>query len=506
MRTLGGVYRLCLLGWCALLALFVSARAHAEPAGLPAVISAGGSGLDAARIRAAVEHELGVALVLEPDAPERLEVTLTGRRANVTYYAPGREPVTRSVDLPRDDERALETIAFLAGNLARDEAAELLKQLAPASAEPDALPPPPPPPPAATTAPKPPPAKPAPPKPAPPPALVEPTHFAGNVSLYYPLTGLKHTEQRRLNVELGVLYSRVGAIHGAGGTLGYFRSDGLVEGFSVGLFWNRSGPVRGMQFSSFVNEGYGEMRGLSFAGLVDARDGDSRGLQASLLVTSTHLAFGIQGAGVVAVAREVVGVQGGGVVAVADSVRGGQLGVVTVAGPVQGLQFGLVNVAGPVKGLQLGLVNVATGDVQGGALGFISIAKNGRLQPSVWYSGPDANLMVGVRSVVGYTYSQLAAGYDPGHDRLSHQETFGLHLDLGHHLYGELGGGYGESHQSSGPFTDSHLVRSEVRYEARVGFEPIHGITGFAGGGVTQRVRGTGSEVRGTYFFGLSFL
>jgi hypothetical protein len=263
-----------------------------------------------------------------------------------------------------------------------------------------------------------------------------------------------------------------------------------------------------MQFSSLVNEGYGELRGLSVAGVVDARDGDSRGVQGAFVVSSTHLAFGIQGAGIVAVARDVVGVQGGGVLAVAGSVRGGQLGLVSVAGPTQGLQLGLVNVAGPVKGLQLGLVNVATGDVDGGAIGLISIAKNGRLQPTVWYSGPDVNLMVGVKSVVGYTYSELAIGDDPGHDRPSHQETLGLHLELRHRLYAELGGGYGETHQSSGPFTDSNqsLVRSEVRYEARVGFEPIHGVTAFAGGGLTQRVKGQGATVRGTYFFGLSFL
>src|SRR5262249_46545926 len=154
----------------------------------------------------------------------------------------------------------------------------------------------------------------------------------------------------------------------------------------------------------------------------------------------------------------------------------------------------------PVKGFQLGLVNVATGDVQGGAIGFVSIAKNGRLQPSVWYSGPDANLMAGVKSVVGYTYSQLGAGYDPGHARLSHQETLGLHLDLGRGLYGEVGGGYGESYESGELFRDKGLNRSEVRYEARVGFEPVRGVTAFAGGGLTQRVKGHGADVRGTYF------
>jgi hypothetical protein len=509
MRASGTVQRLWLL--CSALALlFVAVVARAEPAGLPAVISAGGSGLDAERIRSGIERELGVALVPAPDAEQRLEVALTGRRANVTYYAPGREPVTRSVDLPRDDERALETIAFLAGNLARDEAAELLAQLAPApAAEQDSAPPPPPPAaaPSATAEPQPPPPAPARATPEPTPRLIESDHFVGNVSLYWPLTGLPRTEERRLNLELGVLYSRVGAIHGAGGTFGYFRSDGLVEGFSVGFFWNRSGPVRGLQLSALVNEGYGELRGASFASFADVRDGDARGAQGSFVFASSHLAFGIQGAGIAAVAREVAGVQGAGIVAVAGPVRGGQFGLVSVARRLQGLELGLVNVAGSVSGFQLGLVNVATGDVKGGALGLVSIAKNGRLQPSVWYSGPGANLMAGVKSVVGYTYSELAIGDDPGRDRPSHQETLGLHLDAGHRLYAEVGGGYGETHQSSGPFTDSsrHLVRSEVRYEARLGFEPIRGVTAFAGGGVTQRVKGQGAEVRGTYFFGLSF-
>ena len=143
--------------------LGVAGVAGAQPAGLPAVITVGGSGLDAAAIEGAVEHELGVPLVIEPSAVERLEITMTGRRANVTYYAPGREPVTRSVDLPRDPQRALETIAFLAGNLARDEASELLRQLSPTvpGSEPDEVPlpppplPPPPPPPSPPPAPKP---------------------------------------------------------------------------------------------------------------------------------------------------------------------------------------------------------------------------------------------------------------------------------------------------------------------------------------------------------------
>jgi hypothetical protein len=496
----------------------VSGRAAAQAAaGLPAVIDVDSSGLEAAEVQAAIEHELHVRLVIDATARDRLEVSVTGHRANVTYNASGREPVMRSVDLPHDHERALETIAFLAGNLARDEASELLAQLAPAT-EPDSVPRP-----EAAPTPKPTPTAAAPPAPPPKPEgpkLIEPTTFAASASVYYPLTALKHTEQRRLNLEVGLAYSWVGAIHGAGMTLGYFRSDGLVEGFSAALGWNRSGPVRGIQFGGLVSEGHDNLRGVGFGTLVNLRDGDTHGIQGAFIFTRTHLAFGLQASTVLAMAREVQGIQVGLVTSIAGPVQGAQVGIVTVAKPLtgaqlglvnvaastHGMQAGLVNVAGPVHGFQLGLVNVA-GEIHGGALGLVSIAKNGRLQPTTWLAGPNETVFVGLKSVTDLTYSLIGVGYEPSGQAIGHQETVGMHLELPGHFFAEPGGGYGEMYSDKGAaLSNKALVRSEVRFDARVGFEVIHGVTPFVAGSVTKRIMGHGADVRGEYLFGVSVL
>jgi hypothetical protein len=492
-------------------------RVGAQPAGLPAVVNAGGSGLDPAAIQSAVERELGVALSIDPNASERLEITLTGRRANVTYYRAQRDPVTRSVDLPRDDQRALATIAFLAGNLARDEAAELLKQLAPppAAGEPDEGPRPEPPPPA-PAAPVP---APAPPKPAPTekpgtemtaPALIEPKPFAANASLFHPVTILDRTEQRRLNFELGFAYSRVGAIRGAALTLGYLRVDGPVEGFSYALVWNRSGPVTGLQLANFVNQGFGTLKGLSYADLVNVRDGDVFGAHASAIYARAAETRGVELAGIFAHASGIEGAQVGGLVSYSGDVRGAQAaGLLSIAKDVRGVQAaGLVNVAKVVRGLQLGVINVAD-EIHGGAIGLISIAKNGRLQPTAWVPGPNAGLVLGIKSVTDWTYSQIGIGYDPFQRRFRNDLGAGLHFELGSAFYLESGIGYDETYQlgdGNKAFVNDSLVRSQLRYDARVGFEPIRGITPFVGGAVTRRMDGGGADFRGEYSFGLSFL
>jgi hypothetical protein len=499
----------------ALTLAFSASTASAQPTGLPAVITAGGSGLDAAAIQSAVERELGVALKLDPSATERLEIALTGRRANVTYYAPGREPVTRSVDLPRNDERALATIAFLAGNLARDEAAELLRQLTPATdGEPDQVPrpesvPPPPaaPPPPAPTEPKKPPA----PKPAAKPAepkLIETRPFAANASLFHPVTILSQTERRRLNFELGLAYSWVGAIRGGALTLGYLRVDGPSEGYTHAFLWNRSGPMTGVQFAHIVNQGDGPLKGVSYGGFVNVREGNVLGVFASSIYASSFETEGVQAAGIFANTTSMRGVQGAGIVSLSGDVTGVQAAaVVNVARDVRGVQAAaVVSVARKVRGLQLGIVNVAD-EIHGGAIGLVSIAKNGRLQPTLWLPGPGAGPVVGIKSVTDLTYTQLGFGYDPFNDRFRNDLGLGLHLELGHHLYAETGVGYDETYKV-GPgeqaFTNDSLVRSQLRYDVRVGFEPIRGVTPFIGGALTRRLDGGGGDFRGEYAFGLS--
>jgi hypothetical protein len=88
--------------------------------------------LEAEAIRAAIASELRVAVRLEETlVDEGLSVTVKWRRATVSYRSKHGETTTRSLDLPANSEQAVEVIALLAGNLARDEASELLARLAP---------------------------------------------------------------------------------------------------------------------------------------------------------------------------------------------------------------------------------------------------------------------------------------------------------------------------------------------------------------------------------------
>jgi len=514
------------------------ALAEPRPSGLPAVINVGSSGFDTAKVQGAVEHELGVPLRLDPNADERLEIVVTGRRANVTYYAREREPVTRSVDLPKDSERALATLAFLAGNLARDEASELLRELSPPPTDEASEPlPPPPAPPPAPSPPAPPPkpantaaAKPSPTPPAPPvPKLIDPGHFMMNASLWHPAAAVPDSERYRLNLELGLAYSRDGAISGAALSFGYIRVDQELHGVAAALGWTRTGEMHGVSLALFGVESSGSHAGFSGGLLANLHAGSVNGAQTSLVYASTQELRGFQGAvlvarardvqgaqvssgvsiarnvegaqiGLVDVARDVVGVQPG-LVSVAHDVIGAQPGLVTVAHDVEGVQASLVNVAHRVDGLQVGLVNVSD-EIHGGALGLVNIAKNGRFQPAVWATGPKITLMAGYKSVTDYTYALGGVGYDPIDQHFRVDFSTGLHLAFAPRWFGELGIGYDNTRDVS----SGDELRHEVRLDGRVGFEPVHGVTPFVGGSVTRRIEGQGADYTGQYAVGLSFL
>ncbi|HOU92367.1 MAG TPA: hypothetical protein PLU22_15045, partial [Polyangiaceae bacterium] len=125
-----------------------AAPAPAEPAAAPAPPAAdaapaprvlvvrvepGASGLEPAAVRAAIARELGVEVVEAPvdgalgvltvrfDAADGLEMAFEKRDT-------GRS-VERSLRVPPDPARRLEAVALLAGNLARDEAGDLVAAL-----------------------------------------------------------------------------------------------------------------------------------------------------------------------------------------------------------------------------------------------------------------------------------------------------------------------------------------------------------------------------------------
>lgn len=92
--------------------------------------------LDAERLRAAIGRELGVTAVSPDDArasvaSARLRVeTKPGAKSLTVTFTKAEPPVTRTVDLPDDAQAAERAAVFLVGNVARDEAREVLGGLA----------------------------------------------------------------------------------------------------------------------------------------------------------------------------------------------------------------------------------------------------------------------------------------------------------------------------------------------------------------------------------------
>lgn len=117
--------------------------------------------LDVSRVRAAIGQELACDAVGPDDARAssargRIDVSVdrASRQLVVSYRGDSDEALVRRVDLPGDAEATLRAAVLLAGNLARDEATEIVAELRKPK------------PPAAGSSPAAPPASPTPPAPA----------------------------------------------------------------------------------------------------------------------------------------------------------------------------------------------------------------------------------------------------------------------------------------------------------------------------------------------------
>src|SRR5689334_9230638 len=106
-----------------------------RPSGI-ALRTDGAAELDEPGLRLALQSTLGVA-VSEPrrERGEDLATVVVRRHSSgsvtIVFVRPDGREVERTLDLPADRGLATETIALAAGNLVRDEAAELVAALAP---------------------------------------------------------------------------------------------------------------------------------------------------------------------------------------------------------------------------------------------------------------------------------------------------------------------------------------------------------------------------------------
>ncbi|HLK39587.1 MAG TPA: hypothetical protein VKU41_22680 [Polyangiaceae bacterium] len=251
-----------------------------------------GGPVDAERLREGIARELGVPIVWQRNAGGgTIAVRQEGPRVVVSFDGPDGRHDGRSIALA-DSAQAERDITLLAGNVARDQAA----QFAPPPSEPT----------------------PAPPPAAPPPPPHAPCDAPGP----------------RLAVGADVVPG-VGVSTVDGG-----RS---TRSLSVGVLGSLSGGVKGLAVSGLVDIDRGPLCGLQVSGVVNIAD-DSSGLQSAGIVNKADRLTGVQMAGVFNDSRgDSTGVQIATLNVAGGYLHGVQIGVLNYAYDAD-LQLGLINI------------------------------------------------------------------------------------------------------------------------------------------------------------------
>lgn len=284
-------------------------------------------------------------------SPTRAAVTIRYRDASrlLTVRADhaGGRSISREVTAEGDAAAVQREAILLAGNLARDEASELIDELAAKKTTPAAIedkPPEPAPAPAPALEPE---AAPAPIAEAP--ALEPPEVFHPvTVAFVHPLaTNFAHPDVR--------------------------------TAFSLSIVYGHVGRVNGLDLSSAVAHAR-RVKGAQVATGLALTIGDLNGFQGSA-----------------------------GAAITTGRVDGLQLAIVSIGQDVSGAQIGIVNVGKRVKGLQLGLVNIAE-EVDGAAIGMASITRD-LFHPIAWASNlAYATVGVKFSTKYAYTITALGLG------------------------------------------------------------------------------------------------
>ncbi|MFZ5892859.1 MAG: hypothetical protein ACOY0T_17495 [Myxococcota bacterium] len=539
LSSASGWNRLCARGRNALLAFALlggvspafaqvasESSASAQPQALRVWLDLGTSGIDPARVQAAIAHELktDVQLAESADTPLRVAVG-DDRHARVTYKTEAGEELARTVELPDNAERKVEVIALMVGNLTRNEAAELLAALKPKPEEKPAE--------AAKPEPTPPAAPPSSPPPPPPPTAPKPLPNLGSgylyadpsgvhASVFYPMAVLRDSERRVFAIELAAAYGRVGAIQGIALSLGALRVEHQVQGLALALGMTQvNGPLRGVQGSVLYNEGHGEQVGMNFSGLMLYQRAKITGFAVSGLASILDDVEGVDLAGAFTAARNVRGGQVAGVVSVAtERVEGTQIsgavqsssaldgvavsglvtrsgrtrgfavsGLLNVTGDLDGGSFALVNVGGKVRGTQIGFVNVAS-EIEGVQLGVVNYSqKNGDTQV-LGFCSNIVPFNAAVKFTTGYSYSEVGVGTTFKRDENMAFLGAGGHFPVGRFAF-QLGARMSTT-QATDPNTGGPK-RSSLHYLGSASLRLFRGFEVFAGAGARHIVIGDGS-------------
>lgn len=346
-------------------------------------------------------------------------------------------------------------------------------------------------------------------------ALVYPMSFAGAVG-----------PAPRVNVGLGILAERVGAVDGAllSSVVGWV--DDEVRGAALAGAVLKVGGLRGLAASGAVLVSTGDAMGLTTSvltitrgdvlggqvGVLNLTSGATRGLQVGvgnlsvagftgLLTGVANVAMGpslgaqvgvanvggdMKGLSISAGLNLGVGDLVGGEVATLNvrtgTTLGAQIGVVNVGGDLTGGQLGVINIASHVKGAQVGVINIAqTSDAP---VGLLNIITRGKVKLAAWTSETS---VANVAFKIGgqHVYSTLSLGLNPygsvGRPYWSLGFGLGVRVPVAERWYGEVEGTFD---------TLSPVPKDGVIWEAggfatglrvNVGFQLLDGVAVFAG-------------------------
>ncbi|NVB85598.1 MAG: hypothetical protein HOV81_44955 [Kofleriaceae bacterium] len=409
-------------------ALALTATAHADPAqGSRLVVRVAPElAIPAEEVRAVIAAELGVAIVKESADLGALDIHLNeANKLAIEYRRPNGDVLVRIVALPTHPADRLSVIAFVTGNLVRDQLDGLafgageqttgVVVAAPAEEPPPATVP---------VAAQPPAAPPAVP-------VVTPTTVTATSPTI--AASAERTEPESVApFAIGIVapLSTQSLLGGTTVRAGIYAVAGTtknIEGFSIsGAADIATGRLHGAQVAGAVvvaQDSVGlqvggaasiarDMRGIQLGGAATvARDfrgiqiggaatvaqdtyalqlagagalaRDMRGIQIAGAVSAARSTRGLQVGGGATLAERVDGLQLAGGAAIAGRIDGAQIASINIAGNVDGLQLGAINVGKHVKGLQVGAINVSD-DIDGIPFGAISIVRHGRTDVDAW--------------------------------------------------------------------------------------------------------------------------
>ncbi|UCC41568.1 MAG: hypothetical protein JSV96_09195 [Candidatus Aminicenantes bacterium] len=301
-----------------------------------------------------------------------------------------------------------------------------------------------------------------------------------NLSLFYPVS-LNKTKEDSTNINLSLIYSRVGYISGVDLSLVGSAVSHRLRGIQIcGLVGVIGSHGTGLQASGLFNVAGKSFTGFQGSGLMNIVGSDFTGLQTTFLMNIVGSnGAGLQTAGLANIAGEnyswgqiaggfnIVGdraegfqIAGGFNIAgdraegfqlgglfnivgerfsgfqmaglcnvVGDVFEGLQLGTFNIAGESKGVQIGVANAGETSEGVQIGVVNYTKKENTGVPFGLVNLAKNGRIR-GVFWGGNQVAATAGMKFTVGRLYSIVSVGGGNLDDSISGSLTYGFHYGI----------------------------------------------------------------------------